>query len=78
MNVKTAVEKLAYDIGKDVGLGDDESQANLINGLSHGLAMGCGNNLDKQLCYMADRLSKESSIVLKELVEFIILKEKGE
>lgn len=39
MNVKTAVEKLAYDIGKDVGLGDDESQANLINGLSHGLAM---------------------------------------
>ena len=76
MNIKTSVEKLAETIGFDIANSDDVTQANLLNGLCHGLANGMDkNNLSTQLCYVVDKLSPKTANVLKELVEFIKLKE---
>ena len=78
--IRSAIEKMAYDIGKDIGHASDEDQANLINGLSHGLVMGCLDKLDTQICYVADLLTKESVTVIKTLADFCRLTEgeKGE
>lgn len=72
--IKSSVEKLAGDIGFEIGTSDDITQANLLNGFCKGIA----NSMEKpdmQLCYIADKLSGKSGDVLKQLVEFIKLKE---
>ena len=74
--IKSSIELLAESIGFDIANSDDETQANLLNGLCKGIR----NSMDKQkremqLCYITNRLSNESCEILKELVEFIKLKE---
>jgi len=74
--IKTSIEKLADSIGFDIANSDDETQANLLNGFCKGLANSMQkNDLNTQLCYIADKLDAKTSEVLKELVEFIKLKE---
>jgi len=75
--IKNSIEKLAAEIGFDIGNSDDITQANLINGLCKGLANSMNERkLDMQLCYVADKLDEKSRKILKGLVEFIELKEK--
>jgi len=74
--IKTSIEKLSETIGFEIGTSDDVTQANLINGLCKGLANSMDEHkLGTQLCYIADKLDSKSHKVLKELVEFIRLKE---
>lgn len=74
--IKTSIEKLSETIGFEIGTSDDVTQANLINGLCKGLANSIHEHkLGTQLCYIADKLDSKSHKVLKELVEFIRLKE---
>ena len=73
--IKTSIEKLAEEIGFDIGNSDDITQSNLINGFCNGLANSMdGRHLETQLCYIANKLSPKSGKVLTGLVEFINLK----
>jgi hypothetical protein len=69
--IKTSIEKIAEDIGFDIGNSDDITQANLLNGLGRGLTKGCGGRLDMQLCYIHEHLSKEAKIIIRDLGYFI-------
>jgi len=73
--IKSSIEKMAFDIGYDIANSDDETQSNLLNGFSKGLANSMdSNSLNTQLCYIADKLDSKSEKILTELVEFIKLK----
>lgn len=74
--IKTSIEKISRDIGFDIGSSDDVTQANLLNGFCEAIS----NSMDQhrrslQLCYVADKLSPKSCEILKELAEFIKLKD---
>lgn len=73
--IKTSIEQLAESIGFDIGNSDDEVQANLLNGFCEGLHNSMNkHNLEKQVCYIVDKLNPVTEKVLKEIVEFIKLK----
>jgi hypothetical protein len=77
--IKTSIEKLAYDIGFDIGNSDDITQGLLLNGFSKGLCASMNDNvLNTQLCYIAQKLDKNSKKIIKELFEFIKLDEESE
>lgn len=76
--IKTSIEKLSEEIGFDIGNSDDVSQSNLINGLSRGLTNSMGQDaLNNQICYIVDKLTPNSCRIIKELYEFVILKEEN-
>lgn len=75
--IRTSIEKLAEEIGFDIGCSDDAVQSDLLNGFCKGIANSMQpNNRNMQLCYIADKLTPSANRVLEELVEFIKLKEK--
>lgn len=73
--IKTAIENLAEPIGFDIAHSDDIVQANLFNGLGRGFATYDERSLNMQLCYIEQRLNPQSRRLLKDLVEFIKLRE---
>tara|TARA_R110000868_G_scaffold119513_1_gene317244 strand:- start:725 stop:961 length:237 start_codon:yes stop_codon:yes gene_type:complete len=74
--IKSSVEKLAQEIGFDIAMSDDETQAKLLNGFCGGLANSMqDHNLQTQLCYIVNKLDEKSMKVLKDLVGFIDLKQ---
>ena len=74
--IKSSIEKLANEIGFDIGTSDDVTQSDLLNGFSKGLSNSMDEHrLETQLCYIVDKLDSKSRKVLKGLVEFIKLKE---
>ena len=76
--IRTSIEKLAEEIGYDIGNSDDVTQGNLLNGFCKGLfnSMTDDHKKNMQICYIADKLNSKSASVLKALVEFIEEKEK--
>ena len=75
--IKTSIEKLANDIGFDIGCSDDVVQSDLLNGFGRGISNSMqGHNRDTQLCYIADKLDGKACEVIIGLAEFIELKEK--
>ncbi len=75
--IKTSIEKLAEEIGFDIGNSDDVTQANLLNGFCRGLRNSMNSQkLDMQLSYIVDKLKPEAHKVLRALIDFIELKEK--
>ena len=74
--IKTSIEKLAEEIGFDIGCSDDVTQAKLLNGFCKGLhnSMIESQKRETQLCYIADKLDKKTEEILKHLVEFIEVK----
>jgi len=75
--IKTSIEKLAGEIGFDIGNSDDITQANLLNGFCKGLS----NSMDKshretQVCYIVDKLDKNAMDVIEVLMGFIELAKK--
>jgi hypothetical protein len=75
--IKSSIEKLSETIGFEIGLSDDVTQSNLLNGFCKGLANSMDDNkLGTQLCYIVDKLDDKSCKILKEIVEFINLKDK--
>lgn len=73
--IKSSIEKLAEEIGYDIGMSDDNTQSKLINGLCESLQNSMdGNKLEMQLCYISKLLTKKSEKTLLALVEFIKLK----
>jgi len=75
--VKDIIEKMADGIGFDIGTSCDETQAKLLNGFCRGLKNSMNDDkLDIQICYFVDKLTTDSHSVLKNVVEFIELKER--
>ena len=75
--IKTSIEKLAKEIGFDIGCSDDVIQADLLNGFCKGISNSMQeSNRETQLCYVADKLDNKTAEVLEALVEFIKLKNK--
>ena len=73
--VRTSIEKLANDIGFDIGNSDDIVQSDLLNGFCRALS----NSMQKdkrnmQICYIVDKLENESFEIILEIAEFINLK----
>lgn len=73
--IRTSIEKLAGEIGFDIGCSDDIVQSDLINGLSKGLCQSMqADVLQNQMAYIVDKLTPQSERVIEELYEFIKLK----
>lgn len=75
--IKTSIEKLAEEIGFDIANSDDETQAKLLNGFCKGLSNSMDErHLQMQISYIVDKLNPKTSRILKEIVQFLELKEK--
>ena len=77
--IKSSIEKLAKEIGYDIGVSDDVVQSDLINGFCEAISNSMDNHTrDTQICCIIDKLSKKSTNVIKAMYEFIELKETDE
>lgn len=75
--IKSSIEKLSESIGFDIGMSDDVTQANLLNGFCKALANSTTpHQLELQLCYIVEKLDDKAEMVLKKMMEFIELKQK--
>jgi len=74
--ITTSIEKLAKDIGFDIGNASDTAQVDLLNGLGDGLSyIKQKSDYEMQCCYIYKGLSIEAKRLIKELYSFIELKE---
>lgn len=70
--IKTSIEKISRDIGFDIGNSDDRVQADLLNGFSDALTnMKDKHHIEMQMCYITDKLNKNSRFMIKELADMI-------
>ena len=71
--IKTSIEKLAEEIGYDIGASDDITQSKLLNGFCKGLYNSIldEHNFDLQLCYVAEKLTNKTKETLLKLTDFI-------
>ena len=73
--IKSSIEKIAEDIGFDIGHSDNETQAKLLNGLCKALnqiqfSRGSKSDLDMQLAYIEGELEQNSRQIIIALAEF--------
>ena len=74
--IKTSIEQLAEPIGFDIANSDDIVQSNLLNGLARGFKTYRKEDYNMQLCYLSEKLNKDSQKLITDLYEFIQLKNK--
>ena len=75
--IKSSIEKIAEDIGFDIGMSDDIVQSDLLNGFCRAMANSMQKHqLETQICSIVDKLNDKSMMLIKELALFIELKEK--
>lgn len=72
-----SVQKLAKEIGKDIGRSDNQVQADLLNGFAYGFK---NNGMQKcqeelQLSYVVDHLSHEAKELIKQLYNLVSVEE---
>ena len=72
--IKTSIENLTVPIGFDIAMSDDQTQANLLNGLARGFETYNKNQYEMQLAYLTDKLDKNSEKLILALAEFVNLK----
>lgn len=75
--IRSTVSKMADPIGFEIGNSDDVTQADLMNGFCRGLKNSCVPilNYESQLSAIVERLDDKSMKVIKDICEFIIIKE---
>ena len=71
--IKSSIEKLAEEIGFEIGTSDDVTQSKLLNSFFKGLrnSIRIDSDLDMQICYIVDKLDKNSKNMIKIFNEFI-------
>ena len=74
--IKSSIELIAENIGFDIANSDDQTQANLLNGLGRGFKTYNECNLNMQLCYVSQKLKPETEQFLVCLVDYINLRNK--
>jgi len=75
--IKTSIEKMADDIGFDIGQSNDETQGKLLNGFCralHNSMSECDRKM--QISYMVQHLEHNAMKILLEISEFVELSEK--
>jgi len=73
--INTSIEKMASDIGFDIGMSDDITQANLLNGFCKGIGKIQSNrDREMQICYIEERLTNESRNIITEIYKFVELR----
>lgn len=75
MNDRYALMKMPIDsIGTALANSGDEEQAQLLNSFGKELRVLCRSNLETQICAMSNFLDKDGQHLVKELAEFIKLR----
>jgi hypothetical protein len=69
--IKSSVELMAEPIGFDIGNSDDVTQSALLNGMGRAFNTFQERNLDIQLCYISQKLTKQSENFILQLARFI-------
>lgn len=69
MTIMTASEKMAYDIGFDIGHSNDEVQSKLLNGLFKPFREHTFHK-STQMSYIADKLDENAKEMIIELAEY--------
>lgn len=69
--IKSSIEKLADPIGFDISNSDDVVQAALLNGMGRGFATYNDQQMDMQMCYIADKLTPQAKKFIKALHQFV-------
>lgn len=69
--IKTSIENLSEPIGFDIANSDDIVQSNLLNGLGRGFSTYNQNQLDMQMCYVAQKLTPQAKKFIEKLYDFI-------
>ena len=68
----SSIEKLAKDIGWDIGHSNDVVQSDLLNGFCRALHDSMPNNRrDTQICSIVHLLDSNADCIITELYEFI-------
>ena len=74
--ILSSIEKMAKDIGFDIGASNDQVQADLLNGFCNAIHQTMHqNDRGTQICYIVDKLDPRSFTIMKEFYEFIKIKE---
>ena len=74
--ILSSIEKMAKDIGFDIGASNDQIQADLLNGFCAAIHQTMQQrDRGTQICYIVDKLDPRSFAILKEIYEFIKIKE---
>ena len=68
-------ETLITELAKAVAHGDDGTQSLLLNVFGKELAVSCRGKDEMQICYISDKLNNDGKKLIKELAEFIELRE---
>jgi hypothetical protein len=76
--IRNIAERMAKEIGFDLGCSDDKTQAELFNAFANGLNTSCKGNASMQLYYMSKGLTIEAIEMLRELCEYRALQEAKE
>ena len=75
--IKDIIERMADDIGFDIGNSDDVTQAKLLNGFCRGLFNSMDDRrLESQICYITEKLEPKTKKIMKDIVGFIELDER--
>jgi hypothetical protein len=71
--IKSSIEKLAEEIGFEIGTSDDITQSKLLNSFFKGLrnSIRIDSDLDMQICYIVNKLDENSKNMIKIFNEFI-------
>ncbi len=71
--IKSTVEKLAPEIGFEIGASDDVTQSNLLKGFFKGLNNSIldKHKLEMQMCFICDKLDNNSKELILILADFI-------
>ena len=75
--MKTEID--CKEFGKALAHSGDDAQAELLNSFALELKVACKNdrNRETQLCYLSDRLDKNGTALIKDIAEFIKLREEN-
>lgn len=69
--IKTSIEKIAKDIGFDIGMSDDKVQQDLLNGLGEAFGKFSDHNFHNQLSYVSRGLTDDAKKFIVELSEYL-------
>lgn len=68
--IKSSIEKIAKDIGFDIGNSDDHVQSDLLNGFCSALFKLNSRDQEMQFCYIIKLLSCSALEIIPKLAEF--------
>ena len=72
MQIISSIEKMANDIGYDIGMSSDVVQSDLLNGFCKAIHDSMREyNRGGQICYIVKKLDDKSKIILREIVGYI-------